>query len=48
MPFQSKQQMRYLFATHPKMAREWADKTPNIKSLPNKKSNVFRKKSTMK
>lgn len=40
--------MRFMFSQHPKIAKEWADKTPNIKSLPNKKSNVFRKKSTIK
>lgn len=34
MPFKSKAQMRYMFARHPKMAEEWADKTKNIKALP--------------
>ncbi len=34
MPFASKSQARYLFATHPKVAKEFADKTPSIKALP--------------
>ena len=34
MPFQSKAQQRFMFARHPKMAKEWAEKTPNIKELP--------------
>lgn len=28
--------MRYMFATHPQMAKEWADKTPDINHLPEK------------
>lgn len=34
MPFQSKAQARYLFAKHPKVAKEFAAKTPSIKALP--------------
>lgn len=34
MPFRSKRQMRYLFAKHPKIAKKWAKKTPDIGSLP--------------
>ena len=34
MPFKSKAQARYLFKEHPEMAKEWASKTPSIKSLP--------------
>ena len=34
MPFASKKQMRWMFATKPAMAKEWADKTPNSKGLP--------------
>ena len=34
MPFESKAQMRYMFAKHPKIAREFAGKTPNIRALP--------------
>lgn len=37
MPFESKAQARFMFAKHPKMAKEWAAKTPNIKALPNRK-----------
>ena len=47
MPFVSKTQQRFMFARHPKMAKEWADKTPNIKGLPEhvkgKKSKVYKK-----
>ena len=34
MPFISKAQARYMFAKHPKIAKEFADKTPSIKALP--------------
>lgn len=34
MPFKSKAQQRFMFAEHPEMAKEWADKTPDIKALP--------------
>lgn len=35
MPLKSKAQARYLFAKRPKMAEEFADKTPSmIKDLP--------------
>lgn len=36
MPFKSKAQQRYMFATMPKTANRWANKTQNIKSLPKK------------
>jgi hypothetical protein len=36
MPFKSKTQQKWMFANKPEMAKEWADETPNIKSLPNK------------
>lgn len=36
MPFKSKSQMRYMFANEPKLAKEFAKKTLNIKKLPNK------------
>ena len=34
-----------MFKFHPKMAKEWADKTASMKSLPNrvKKSKLFNK-----
>ena len=34
MPFESKAQQRFMFAKHPEMAKEWADKTPGISALP--------------
>lgn len=34
MPFKSKAQQGYMFASMPKTAKRWAKKTPNIKSLP--------------
>lgn len=36
MPFKSKSQARYMFAKEPDIAREFADKTKSIKSLPEK------------
>ena len=36
MPFESKAQARYMYAKHPKIAKEFAEKTPSIKSLPEK------------
>lgn len=36
MPFKSKAQQKYMFATMPKTAKRWAKETPNIKSLPKK------------
>ena len=36
MPFTSKAQMGYMFIHHPKIAKEFASKTANIKSLPYK------------
>lgn len=38
MPFKSLAQMRLLYAKNPKMAKEWASKTTDIKSLPEKVS----------
>lgn len=34
MPFKSKAQQRFMFATMPKRAEKWAKETPNIKGLP--------------
>ena len=34
MPFKSKAQQRWMFATHPEMAKRWAEVTPDIKDLP--------------
>lgn len=37
MPFRSKAQMRWMFANHPKMAKQWAkDTNRDMKDLPNK------------
>lgn len=36
MPFKSKAQRRFLFATNPKVAQEFADKTSKGKKLPEK------------
>lgn len=38
MPFQSKAQQRFMFATMPTVAKRWADHTPDIKGLPAKKT----------
>jgi hypothetical protein len=38
MPFKSQAQARLLYAKNPKLAKEFAAKTPNIKSLPEKVS----------
>jgi HK97 family phage prohead protease len=37
-PFKSRAQQRWMFWADPKMAREWAHKTPNIRSLPERAS----------
>jgi hypothetical protein len=34
MPFKSKKQERYMWATDPQMAKEWAAHTPNPSTLP--------------
>lgn len=36
MPFKSKAQQRFMFATQPKTAEKWAKETPNMKKLPQK------------
>jgi len=35
-PFRSQAQRRYMFAKHPKIAREFAAKTPKANKLPEK------------
>lgn len=42
MPFKSKQQEKWMWATHPQMAKQWEDHTPTNKKLPAK----LKKKST--
>lgn len=37
MPFKSKAQMKFMFSKHPEMAKEWADKTPDMAKLPERK-----------
>ena len=37
MPFKSRRQARFLFAVKPKIAKEFAEKTLNIKKLPESK-----------
>jgi hypothetical protein len=34
MPFKSKAQRKFMYAKHPEMAKEWEDKTPKGKKLP--------------
>ena len=43
MPFKSKAQQRFMFATHPNIAREFAAHTKNFKSLPNKLAKKVKK-----
>lgn len=38
MPFKSKSQQRFMFAKHPKIAKEWVSKYGVSKNLPEKKS----------
>ena len=35
-PFVSKRQQRFMFSRHPKIAKEFASKTENVKDLPEK------------
>ena len=37
MPFKSKAQMKFAFATKQPWAAKWAEETGNMKKLPNKK-----------
>lgn len=36
MPFKSRQQEKWMWATHPKMARQWEEHTPKDKPIPDK------------
>ena len=36
MPFRSKAQRRWMYATHPRMAKHWEEVTPKGKALPEK------------
>ena len=44
MPFKSKQQEKWMFATKPEMAKRWAKETPNQKALPKKVKPKTKKK----
>lgn len=44
MPFKSRSQMRWMFATHPEMAKRWAAETPDMKNLPNHRKKALRKR----
>lgn len=51
MPFKSKAQMKaafggYLGSEMKAKAKQWADETPNIKSLPKKKKSVDHRRDT--
>lgn len=37
MPFKSESQRRWMFSKKPEMAKEWAEDTPDMKGLPDKK-----------
>ena len=43
MPFKSKAQQGFMFAKHPKIAKRWAKKTSNMKSLPARAKKLKRK-----
>lgn len=36
MPFKSKQQAKFMYAKHPKIAKRWTKETKSIKALPKK------------
>jgi hypothetical protein len=44
MPFKSKAQQRFMFATNPEMAKKWAKETKDFKKLPEhvKEANLIR------
>lgn len=44
MPFKSQAQAKWMFSQKPKMAKEWASKTKNFKSLPKKVKKKSKKK----
>jgi len=43
MPFVSQAQRRYMWAKHPRLAREFEDKTPKGKKLPERKKKKGKK-----
>lgn len=44
MPFKSESQRRYMYASHPAMAKRWEEETPTGKRLPRKLSKTIVKK----
>ena len=44
MPLKSKAQARFLFATHPRIAKRWAKHTKSIKKLPARKRKMKHQK----
>jgi len=48
MPFKSRSQVKFMFATHPKIAKEFAKHTKSMKKLPehifDKANKAFKKK----
>ena len=48
MPFKSESQARYMFAKHPKIAKEFAKHTKSIKALPEKVHKSSAKSSAKK
>lgn len=38
MPFRSKAQMKWMYTTHPTMAKRWSRHTKNIRALPKRKA----------
>lgn len=47
-PFKSKSQQRFMFAKHPKIAKEFAEETPDMKNLVEKVSKMKRGKNGKK
>ena len=50
MPFKSEAQRKWMYATNPKMAKEWEEHTPEGKELPKKvkKNGTTKSKATKK
>jgi len=46
MPFKSKQQRKWMYATHPEMAQQWEEHTPKGAKLPKKVSKKNGKSKT--
>ncbi len=48
MPFKSEAQRKFLFAKHPKIAKEWAEETPKGAKLPEHVKDAEPKKAAPK